>query len=179
MQNLLLYVKLFIRIYFHGLQKFRAHQRVRSGELTTPMPLQIQMTDGFFSPALTSVRKIADGLQLSIAVAVWDLCKRDPTCYKERVLALRKYVMTALSWHTVTKRRWHDLEALVCTAHKYLFPYTLHGSEEKRCCCQKGASSQKSDEIRLLDTAEIFMQLSSSKCLWCPQILILVMKCSD
>lgn len=44
---------------------------------------------------------------------------------------------------------------------------------------QKGASSQKSDEIRLLDTAEIFMQLSSSKCLLCPQILILVMKCSD
>lgn len=106
MQNLLLYAKLFIRIYFHGLQKFRAYQRVRSGELTTPMPLQIQMTDGFFSPALTSVRKIADGLQLSIAVAIWDLCKRDPTCYKERVLALRKCVVTALSWHTVTKRRW-------------------------------------------------------------------------
>lgn len=30
-----------------------------------------------------------------------------------------------------------DLEALVCTAHKYLFPYTLHGSEEKRCCSRR------------------------------------------
>lgn len=72
-----------------------------------------------------------------------------------------------------------DLEALVGSVHKHLFPYTLHGSEERRCCRQKAASSQKSDEIRLLDADEIFMQLSSSKRLRCPQILILVMKCSD
>lgn len=189
MHNLLLHVKLSIRMYFHGLHKFRAHQWVRSVELTTPMSLHIQMR--FFPPALTSV--------------IGELCKRDPTCYKERVLALRKpkiipiflhialivFMCYAVQEATVIchdcavitycdqEEVADDIVALVGSAHKHLFPYTLHSSEERRCCRQKGASSQKSDEIRLLDADEIFMQLSSSKCLWCPQILILVMKYSD
>lgn len=67
------------------------------------------------------------------------------------------------------------------TGHKYLFPYTLHGAGERRCSCQKGVSLQKKnpEEIRLLGTAKFFMQFSSRISLRCPQILILVMKCSD
>lgn len=88
--NLQLNVNHSSRTYFHRSHKFRTHSKVRSGEITTLVSLPIKTAEWFCWPALTSVRKIADGLQLSIALTVCDLCKRDRVCYKERALRLVK-----------------------------------------------------------------------------------------